>query len=61
MLELHWRGPRAGILYDGMVVLRGKEDVCQKIALNIPEATHVVYRGTIKWRVGISSLLYDTC
>jgi len=37
-------GPRAGILYDGMVVLRGKEDVCQKIALNIPEATHVVYR-----------------
>ncbi len=37
-------GQRAGILYDGMVVLRGKEDACQKIALNIPEATHVVYR-----------------
>lgn len=37
-------GPRAGILYDGMVVLKGDEKVCEKIALNIPEATHVVYR-----------------
>ncbi|MEM3833187.1 MAG: Lrp/AsnC family transcriptional regulator [Thermoprotei archaeon] len=37
-------GSRAGILYDGMVVLKGDEKVCEKIALNIPEATHVVYR-----------------
>ncbi|MGB9729248.1 MAG: Lrp/AsnC family transcriptional regulator [Thermoprotei archaeon] len=44
-------GPRAGILYDGMVVLKGDEKVCEKIALNIPEATHVVYRVPLngKW------------
>jgi DNA-binding Lrp family transcriptional regulator len=37
-------GRRAGIMWDGMVVIRGSEDDCLRIALEVPEATHVVYR-----------------
>lgn len=37
-------GRRVGILWDGMVVLRGSEEDCERIALGVPEATHVVYR-----------------
>ncbi|GAY25117.1 AsnC family transcriptional regulator [Desulfurococcaceae archaeon AG1] len=37
-------GSRVGIVRDGMVVLKGSEEDCLRIALEIPEATHVVYR-----------------
>ncbi len=37
-------GSRVGIVRDGMVILKGSEEDCLRIALEIPEATHVVYR-----------------
>ena len=37
-------GGRVGIVRDGMVILKGSEEDCLRIALEIPEATHVVYR-----------------
>lgn len=37
-------GRRVGITSDGMVVLEASESDCERIALEIPEATHVVYR-----------------
>ncbi|MEM1649515.1 MAG: Lrp/AsnC family transcriptional regulator, partial [Sulfolobales archaeon] len=43
-------GSRVGIVRDGMVVLKGSEDDCVRIALEIPEATHVVYRVPLNGR-----------
>lgn len=37
-------GRRVGITWDGMVVIKGSEEDCERIAMEIPEATHVVYR-----------------
>jgi DNA-binding Lrp family transcriptional regulator len=37
-------GRRVGIIWDGMVVIKGSEEDCERIAMEIPEATHVVYR-----------------
>lgn len=37
-----------GIGYDGMVVMNAGEDACEKVALNVPEATHVVYRVAVE-------------
>lgn len=37
-------GRRVGITSDGMVVLEASEKDCERIALEVPEATHVVYR-----------------
>ncbi|MDT7889334.1 MAG: hypothetical protein RQ885_10225 [Desulfurococcales archaeon] len=37
-------GRRVGITWDGMVVIRGSDGDCKRVAIEIPEATHVVYR-----------------
>ncbi len=40
-------GKSFGIDNDGMVVIEAGEDACRTIALEVPEATHVVYRVAI--------------
>ncbi len=54
-------GERLGFKHNAMVVLKGDEKVCEKIALSVPEASHVVLREVPeKWPYPVYFVVHAT-
>ena len=54
-------GERLGFKHNAMVVLKGDENTCEKIALNVPEASHVVLREVPeKWPYPVYFVVHAT-
>lgn len=55
-------GEKVGFRHNAMVMVKGGEDMCVKIAEGIPEASHVVYRGTMygEWPYKLYFMIHGT-
>lgn len=53
-------GEKVGIRENGMIILKAPEEACLKIALELPEATHVVYRVPLngKWEYPVYFMVH---
>ncbi len=55
-------GEMAGFKYNAMVMIKGDEDMCARIAEEIPEASHVVYREVTygEWPYRLYFMIHGT-